>query len=117
MLEDVLSSPLVPKVAKLIAQRLGRKLEPFEVWYAGFKPRLKHTEAGLDEIVRKKYPTPEAYANDIPNLLQRLGFSPEKAANLAGNIEVHPRAARATPSAPERRASRRICERASRRTA
>jgi len=90
MLEDVLSSPLVPKVAKLIAQRLGRKLEPFDVWYAGFKPRLKHTEAGLDEIVRKKYPTPEAYANDIPNLLQRLGFSPEKAANLAGNIEVHP---------------------------
>jgi hypothetical protein len=90
MLEDVLSSPLVPRVAKLIANRLGRKLEPFDVWYAGFKPRLQYPEAELDAIVRKRYPTPEAYAKDIPNLLETLGFSKEKAAEVASNIEVHP---------------------------
>ena len=90
MLEDVLSSPLVPRVAKLIEKRLGRKLEPFDVWYAGFKPRLQYSEAELDAIVRKRYPTPEAYAKDIPNLLEKLGFSKEKAAELASNIEVHP---------------------------
>jgi hypothetical protein len=90
MLEDVLSSPLVPKVAALIEKRLGRKLEPFDIWYAGFKPRLSTSVAALDEIVRKRYPTPEAYAKDIPNLLVQLGFSKEKAAYLAGNIEVHP---------------------------
>ena len=90
MLEDVLSSPLVPKVAALIAKRLGRKLEPFDIWYAGFKPRLAYSEAELDAIVRKKYPTPQAYAKDIPNLLQQLGFSKEKAAEVAANIEVHP---------------------------
>ncbi|MGH9365749.1 MAG: hypothetical protein ACRD1B_10880 [Thermoanaerobaculia bacterium] len=89
MLEDVLSSPLVPKVARLVEKRLGRKLEPFDIWYAGFKPRLSYSEAQLDEICRKRYPSPEAYAKDIPNLLTKLGFSKEKAAYLAGNIEVH----------------------------
>ena len=90
MLDDVLSSPLVPKVAHLIEKRLGRKLEPFDVWYGGFKQRLRYSEAELDQMVRKKYPTPEAYAKDIPNLLGKLGFSKEKADFLASNIEVHP---------------------------
>jgi hypothetical protein len=77
-------------VAKLIAKRLGRQLEPFDLWYGGFKPRLSYSEAELDAIVRKRYPTPGAYAKDIPNLLQKLGFSKEKAAEVASNIEVHP---------------------------
>ena len=90
MLEDVLSSPLAPRVARLIEKRLGRKLEPFDVWYSGFKPRGAYTEAQLDDIVRKKYPTAQAYRDDIPNLLVKLGFSKEKAAFLADNIVVDP---------------------------
>ncbi|HEX5134264.1 MAG TPA: hypothetical protein VFW81_02630, partial [Thermoanaerobaculia bacterium] len=90
MFEDVLTSPLVPRVAKVIERRLGRPLEPFDVWYAGFKQRGKYTEAQLDEITRKKYPTPEAYGKDIPNLLQKLGFSKERAEYVANHIEVHP---------------------------
>jgi hypothetical protein len=90
MLEDVLSSPLAPRVAMLIEKRLGRKLEPFDVWYSGFKPRGAYTEAQLDDIVRKKYPTAQAYRDDIPNLLVKLGFSKEKAAFLADNIVVDP---------------------------
>jgi hypothetical protein len=90
MLEDVLASPLAPRVAGLIEKRLGRKLEPFDIWYSGFKPRGAHTEAELDEIVRKKYPTAEAYKNDTPNLLVKLGFSREKASFLADNIVVDP---------------------------
>jgi hypothetical protein len=90
MFEDVLTSPLVPRVAKLIEKRLGRPLEPFDVWYSGFKQRGKYSEAELDEIVRKKYPTPEAYKKDIPNILQKLGFSREKAESVADNIVVHP---------------------------
>ena len=90
MLVAVLSSPLVPRVAALIEKRLGRKLEPFDVWYNGFRPRGAYTEAQLDDIVRKKYPTAEAYEKDIPSLLRRLGFSPEKADALARNIVVHP---------------------------
>ena len=90
MLEDVLSSPLAPRVAKLIEKRLGRKLEPFDIWYSGFKPRGTHSEAELDAIVRKRFPTAEAYKKDIPNLLVQLGFSKEKAAFLANNIVVDP---------------------------
>jgi len=90
MLEDVLSSPLAPRVARLVAKRLNRKLEPFDIWYAGFKPRGAYTEVELDEIVRKKYPSAEAYKKDIPNLLVKLGFSKEKAEFLAGNIVVDP---------------------------
>lgn len=90
MLESVLSSPLVPKVAKLIESRLGRSLEPFDIWYNGFKQRGAYTEPQLDEIVSKKYPTPEAYKNDIPNILMKLGFSKERAQYLADNIIVDP---------------------------
>ena len=90
MLEDVLSSPLAPRVAKVIEKRLGRKLEPFDIWYAGFKPRGAYTEAQLDEVVRKRYLTAEAYKKDIPSLLIALGFSKEKAEFLASNIVVDP---------------------------
>ena len=90
MFEDVLTSPLVPRVAKLIEKRLGRPLEPFDVWYSGFKQRGKYTEAELDAIVKKKYPTAEAYEKDIPNLLRGLGFSKERAEYVAKHIEVHP---------------------------
>lgn len=90
MLEQVLTSPLVPKVAKLIEARLGRPLEPFDIWYDGFRARGAYTEAQLDAIVSKKYPTAEAYKKDIPNILMKLGFSPEKAQYLADNIIVDP---------------------------
>lgn len=90
MLEQLLSSPMVPQVAKLIEARLGRPLEPFDIWYNGFRPRGTYTEAQLDEIVAKKYPTAEAYKQDMPNLLVQLGFSKERAEYLASNIVVDP---------------------------
>ncbi len=90
MLVEVVSSPLVPQVAALIEKRLGRPLEPFDIWYSGFRPKSKYTEAELDEIVRKKYPTAEAYRKDIPNLLMKLGFAPERAQYVAENIVVDP---------------------------
>lgn len=90
MLEQVLSSPLAAQTGKLIESRLGRPLEPFDVWYNGFRPGSKFTEAQLDEMVAKKYPTAAAYQKDIPNLLMHLGFSPEKAQYVANNIIVDP---------------------------
>ena len=90
MLEQVVTSPLVPRVAKLIESRLKRPLEPFDIWYSGFRPGSQYTEAQLDEMVAKKYPTPQAYQQDIPNLLMKLGFSSERAQYLASNIVVDP---------------------------
>ncbi|HTR02601.1 MAG TPA: hypothetical protein VMN82_05340 [Thermoanaerobaculia bacterium] len=90
MLEEVLSSPLVPRVAALIESRLGRPLEPFDVWYNGFRQRGAITEEQLDAIVKKRYPTAEDYERDIPNLLVALGFSKEKAQYIAAHIVVDP---------------------------
>jgi hypothetical protein len=90
MLIEILSSPLVPRVASRIEARLGRKLEPFDIWYNGFRPRGAYSEAQLDEIVRKRYPTAAAYKAGMPSLFVQLGFSPERAKYLADNIVVDP---------------------------
>ena len=90
MLIDVITSPLAPRVAALIEKRLGRPLEPFDIWYSGFRPKSEYTEAQLDDIVRKHYPTAEAYRKDIPNMLVKLGFAPDRAQYVAENIVVDP---------------------------
>jgi hypothetical protein len=90
MLVSVLNSSLVPKIAKIIEERLGRSLEPYDIWYNGFRAKGKYSELQLDEIVKKRYPTPEAYKADMPNMLMKLGFSKERAEYLANNIEVDP---------------------------
>jgi hypothetical protein len=90
MLEQLCGSPLVKQVAQVIEQRLGRKLEPFDVWYNGFRPGAGLDEGKLDALLRAKYPTAAAYKADMPNLLRGLGFSPERAAWLASRIEVDP---------------------------
>jgi hypothetical protein len=90
ILETLLQSPLGEKVGRLVEQRLGRPLEPFDVWYAGFKPRGKYSEAELDAVTKKKYPTKDAYAADIPRLLMDLGFSEAQARFVADHIEVDP---------------------------
>ena len=90
MLEQVLSSPHVPRVARMIEKRLGRKLEPFDIWYNGFRSRGAYSEAQLDEKVRTRYPNAAAYKKDMATLLRGLGFPAERADYLARNIEVDP---------------------------
>jgi len=90
LLEEVLKSPLVPKVAAEIEARLKRKLEPADLWYNGFLPRGAIPEAQLDAKTRAKYPTADAFAKDLPRILQGLGFSAERATYLAERIKVDP---------------------------
>jgi len=90
MFETVLSSPLLERTARLIEARLGRPLEPFDIWYNGFRPRGTYSEAELDAITKKRYPTAADYEKDMPNLLVGLGFSEARAAELAANIVVEP---------------------------
>lgn len=88
LLEAVLGSPLVPRVAAQVQRKLGRPLEPVDLWFNGFLPRGTMPEAQLDAKVRAKYPTAEAFAKDIPRILAGLGFSPERARYLAERIKV-----------------------------
>ncbi|HEY7213662.1 MAG TPA: hypothetical protein VIC28_03480, partial [Thermoanaerobaculia bacterium] len=90
LLVSVLESPEVEALARLIESRLGRPLEPFDIWYSGFKSRAEHPEAELDEAVRTRYPDLAAFAAGLPDLLVRLGFSPARAGWLAERIVVDP---------------------------
>jgi hypothetical protein len=88
LLTQVLESPLVPRVAALIQKRLGRPLQPFDIWYDGFTQKAPEDE--LSRLTRAKYPTAQAYKKDIPRLLEGLGFSEEKAKYLDSKIVVDP---------------------------
>lgn len=88
--EQILSAPLGAEVGQLISKRLGRPLESFDIWYAGFRPRAQYPEAQLSEMTKKKYPTAQAFAADMPRILTALGFSAEKAQYLADRIVVEP---------------------------
>jgi hypothetical protein len=90
VLEELLTSPLVARVAKVIARRLGRPLEPQDLWYDGFQARAAHPQAELDGLTRKRYPTAAAFAADIPRILEALGFDNKRAAWLASHIVVDP---------------------------
>jgi hypothetical protein len=90
LLTAVLEAPVGREVARIIQARLGRPLEPFDVWYAGFKPRARYQEPDLDAISRRRFPTAAAYAGEIPSLLKGIGFSSAQARFLSAHIEVDP---------------------------
>lgn len=90
LLEDVLSSAEARETAALIAARLGRELRPFDIWYNGFKPRGKTSEAELDRRVRQRFPSLARFEKGLPATLQLLGFSPAGAARISERIAVEP---------------------------
>lgn len=87
---EVLQSPLVLQVAQEIERRLGRKLEPQDLWYDGFKARSAIGETELDAATKAKYRSAQDFKDDMPRMLTELGFSPEKASWLAERIIVDP---------------------------
>ena len=85
------SAPQVGEVAQLIEQRLGRKLEPFDIWYDGFKSRSTLNEDDLSAQTRQLYPDREALATKgMPSILSQLGFSQEKTDFICSHITVDP---------------------------
>ncbi len=87
-LEQLLTSPQFAETGRVIEKRLGRPLEPFDIWYNGFRPRGKDSEEKLDAMVRRKYPNADAFSEGMPAILKKLGFSAARAAFLKDNISV-----------------------------
>ena len=86
-----LSAPEVSQVAKYIEKNLGRKLEPFDIWYDGFKSRSTINEDELSAKTRSLYPNKEAFASKgMPSILKQLGFSPDKNRFICSHITVDP---------------------------
>jgi len=82
------SSEEVRKVGALIAERLGRPLRPYDIWYDGFKGRSAIPEEQLTAETRRRYPDAEAFHRDMPRMLRNLGFDPAEAQFLADHIVV-----------------------------
>lgn len=90
MFTTLLSSVNVVEISKIISKRLGRKLQPFDIWYDGFKNRSTLDPNLLDSVTRAKYPNIAAFQNDLPNILVQLGFTPERAREICSMIHVDP---------------------------
>jgi hypothetical protein len=90
LFHNFMSAPELKEVGKLIRKRLGRKLEAYDIWYDGFKPRSNLNEEKLSEQTRTRYPDAAALEKDLPNILIKLGFPRERARYLASKIAVDP---------------------------
>ncbi|MCL2682189.1 MAG: hypothetical protein FWE63_01730 [Bacteroidales bacterium] len=88
MFVELVSSDEVKDVAKLISNRLGRELRPFDIWYNGFKARGTISEAELDRITTTRYPNAIAFERDMPNIMMKLGWDKARAQEISSRIKV-----------------------------
>lgn len=88
MFTEYISSPKVAKVATMISEKLGRPLEPFDIWYDGFKSRSSISEEALTAKTKSLFPNAEAFDKAIPSMLKRFGFPAAKADELGDAIIV-----------------------------
>lgn len=85
---DLVSSKEVRDLGKLISKRLERPLEPFDIWYDGFKARSGISAEKLDQVVGGRFTSAQAFQNEIPSILTRLGWDKEKAKFFAERIRI-----------------------------
>ena len=86
----LIGSEQVAQVAAIIRERLERNLRPYDIWYDGFKARASLNEDELTAQTRRLYPDADAFAKDMPRLLERMGFCPMESKEIASHIVVEP---------------------------
>lgn len=84
----LMRDPILRSVGALVSQRLERELEPFDIWYDGFKPRSNISEEYLDQRVNQRYPSGSAFQDDLKNILVRLGWDANRANQITSKIKV-----------------------------
>jgi hypothetical protein len=85
---QLIQSDEIKAVAQVIRERLGRELRPYDIWYDGFKSRSTLSEDKLTAQTQSLYPTALAFEKDMPRMLMDLGFSKDKAKDIASHIVV-----------------------------
>lgn len=90
LFDSFLSSPELKDIAKIISNRLGRKLRPYDIWYDGFKSRSSLDANMLDGMTQNLYPNAKAMEKRLPVLLEKLGWSKERSKYIADKISVDP---------------------------
>lgn len=90
LFKELVGSPVMIEVADLIRTRLGRELQPFDIWYDGFKARSNISEDLLSEKTTSLYADAAGFEKGIPDLLLKLGYDQQRAEYLASKIVVDP---------------------------
>jgi len=90
LFDEFLSSPELGDVARIIKEKLGRELKPWDIWYDGFKSRNSISPEILEQATAKRYPDSRAMQDDLSRMLVSLGFDKEKAVDIASRIQVDP---------------------------
>ncbi len=91
LLISVLASPEVRGLGARHRERLGRPLEPFDIWYSGFKPGVATARRISTAIVRAKYPTAQAFRAGPAAASSSISASRRRRPSwLAGRIAVDP---------------------------
>jgi hypothetical protein len=88
--KKLVSSPELKEIGNLISKRLGRPLQPWDIWYDGFKTRSSLDISAIDARLRAQYPDKMAFEKDLPNILVKLGFQADSAKVLASKVTVDP---------------------------
>ncbi len=88
LFDTLMRSPVITRTAKLIEKRLNRPLEPFDIWYDGFKPRSTVNEDALTEQTQALYPDTDAFEKALAGILKKLGFSETQIAFIAPKVQV-----------------------------
>lgn len=86
ILTDILSAPVAKDVARFVEQRLGRPIEPHDIYFRSFQAGTKKQKLNYD--IRKRYPNAEALTKAIPGILVRLGFKKERAEFIGSKVRV-----------------------------
>jgi hypothetical protein len=90
MLRSLLGSEEFRQTGELVGKKLGRSLQPFDIWYSGFQAQSRYPANKLDSIVRSRYKKPGDLQRDLPEIFRRLGFSPGEADWLGTSIQIRP---------------------------
>ncbi|MBI4365887.1 MAG: hypothetical protein HY543_03620 [Deltaproteobacteria bacterium] len=86
ILTGILGAAAASEVGKWLARRLGRPLEPFDIY---FKQFTRHTDERCESgDLAQRFPDRASLQNAIPQILAQLGFAADVAAWIGSKIRV-----------------------------
>ncbi len=86
LLVDLLSSPVRKDLSALLKQRLGRDLEPFDIYFDDITQGKPSDE--MNALVSSHFPDEKAFQAKLPQVLAGLGYPKEDAEFLGSRVTV-----------------------------
>lgn len=86
LLVDLLSSPVRKELSALLKKRLGRDLEPFDIYFDEIVQGKPSEE--MNRLVTERFPDEKAFQAKLPQVLRELGYPDEDAEFLGTRVTV-----------------------------